>query len=320
MSLRLLPLTAVVLLCGKNAAMAQVCTFSMTNIDFGNVSLTGGNFQQTTGTLTANCSGTANQQIRVCANINAGSGGVHASGDPRYMTQGAARLGYNLFKSNGVGQTWGSYTWAPSSRPPAITVNLGGGGSGTTATTVYARIYNGQSTTGTGTYSSSFAGAQSQIDYGYAASFNCSSSLSSRSQSVPFVVRTTNNSSCTVSSTALNFGTQPDLSANRDATNTITVNCSPGTAYTVGLNNGSSGGTGPASRRMQNAAATSFITYGIYRDVSRTQAWGNTPGIDTASATGTGVSQVFTGYGRVPAQSAPLANIHTDTVVVTITY
>lgn len=320
MSVRLILPALVVLALFPAQAEAQVCSFGMTNIDFGAVSLTGGTFQQTTGTLTANCSGSANQTIRVCANFNAGSGGVHASGDPRYMAQGAARLGYNLFRSNGVGQVWGSYTWAPSPRPPAITVNLGANGSGSTATTVFARIYNGQSTTGTGTFVSNFTGSQSQVDYGYSSSFNCSSTLSSRVQSVPFTVRTTNNSSCTIATTALNFGNQPDLSVNRDATNTVTVNCSPGTAYSVGLNNGSSGGTGPTSRRMQNAGATSFITYGIYRDTGRTQAWGNNPGIDTANAVGTGVNQVFTGYGRVPAQAAPAAAIHTDTIVVTVTY
>lgn len=320
MYLRFVALLLAVLAFAAAPARAQVCNFSMTNIDFGNVSLTGGNFQQTTGTFTANCSGTPNQQIRICANFNQGSGGAHASGDPRYMTQGAANLGYNLFKSNGVGQVWGSYTWTPSPRPPSITVSLAANGSGTSATTVYARIYNGQSTTGTGTYSSSFSGSQSQVDYGYTSNFSCSSTLSSRAQSVPFVVRTTNNSSCTVATTALNFGTQPDLSANRDATNTVTVNCSPGTAYLIGLSNGSSGGTGPTSRRMQNSAGTSFISYGIYRDSNRLLPWGNTLGIDTTAGIGTGLNQAFTGYGRVPAQTAPLPEVHTDTVVVTVTY
>ena len=37
-------------------------------------------------------------------------------------------------------------------------------------------------------------------------------------------------------------------------------------------------------------------------------------------ATGSGVSQSFTVYGRVPAQSTPAAGSYTDTIKVTVTY
>ena len=320
MYLRLAAVILAALLLQGTAAQAQVCTFSNTGIDFGNVSLTGGSFQLTTGTFTASCSGTAGRTVTICPNFNAGSGGVDATGDPRYMTQGAARLGYNLFKSNGIGQVWGSYTWAPSPRPPAMSVALATNGTGSSASTIYARIYNGQSTTGTGTYSSSFSGSQTQIDYGYSTSFSCSSTLSARAQNVPFVVRTTNNSSCTVATTALDFGSQPNLTVIRDATNTININCSPGTIYTVGLNGGTSGATNPTLRRMTNVATAGYVTYGIYRDAARTQPWGDTAGSNTASGTGTGIAQSFTGYGRVPVQTTPASLVYTDTVVVSVTY
>lgn len=284
------------------------------------MNLNGGSFQSTTGTFSASCSGTPNQTIRICANFNAGSGGADASGDPRYMTQGTSRLGYNIFRSNGVGQVWGSYVWAAAPRPPALTLNLDSNGNGTITQVMYARIYNGQGASGTGTYSSRFAGAQSQVDYGYAGSFTCGASLSARAKSVPFTVRTTNNSSCTVATTVLNFGSQPDLASNRDATNTITVNCSPGTTYAIGLSNGSGGGTGPATRRMTNGATADHVTYGIYRDAARTQPWGDVAGVNTLSGTGTGAGQSVTGYGRVPVQTTPAPLTYTDTVVVTITY
>jgi spore coat protein U-like protein len=199
-------------------------------------------------------------------------------------------------------------------------VNLGSNGSGTRSRTVYGRIYPNQTTAPTGTFVSTFSGSNTQIDYGYSTSFSCSSSLSPRVQNVPFTVRLTNNASCTVNTTALNFGTQFNLSADRDATNTVTVNCTAGTAYTVGLSNGTGGGTGPTARRMTNSSTASYVTYGIFRDAARTQPWGDVSGTNTAAGTGDGTNQAFTGYGRVPPQVEPPTLTYTDTVVVTVTY
>lgn len=133
-----------------------------------------------------------------------------------------------------------------------------------------------------------FSGSQTQIDYGYETSFTCGAALSLRVQSVPFTVRVTNNSSCTISTTALNFGNQIDLDTARTTANAISVNCTGGTRYDIGLNNRSSGGTGPTTRLMKNVATAQAITYGIYRNGGYTLPWGSTPGTDTVSATGTG--------------------------------
>ncbi len=320
MCLRLALLAFALFFLQMESAAAQSCSFSNTGVDFGNVNLTSGGFQSATGTFTASCSGTRGQTVRVCANFNAGSGGVAASGDPRYLLQGATRLSYNLFKSNGVGQVWGSYTWSPAPRPPAISVTLAANGTGSVSTTIYGRLYNSQTTIPTGTFTSLFSGTHTQIDYGYAASFNCSATLSSRVQNVPFIVRATNNSACTVVTTALDFGSQTDLTAAYDAANSIGVTCTAGTVYEVGLNGGLSGAADPTQRRMTNAATPLYVTYGVYRDAARTQPWGNTPGSNTMSATGTGSAQTLTGYGRVPAQTTPNALTYTDTVVVTVTY
>ena len=48
--------------------------------------------------------------------------------------------------------------------------------------------------------------------------------------------------------------------------------------------------------------------------------WGNTVGTDTVSATGSGASQAYTVYGRVPMQTTPAAATYTDTITVTVTY
>lgn len=122
---------------------------------------------------------------------------------------------------------------------------------------------------------------------------------------------------CTVAATDLLFGTyDPTATTPLDATNTILVNCTNGTTYEIGLNLGANpDGT---TRRMTNG--TDFLAYELYQDSARTTVWGNTPGTDTVSSTGTGTDQNFTVYGRIPEQQNISAGAYTDTVNVTVTY
>ena len=88
----------------------------------------------------------------------------------------------------------------------------------------------------------------------------------------------------------------------------------------MSLNNGNRGGAGPASRQMVNPNTTDKVTYGIYLDAARSQAWGDGTMGGVASGTGNGTAQNLTGYGRIPAQTSPSAFDYNDTVVVTVTY
>lgn len=126
--------------------------------------------------------------------------------------------------------------------------------------------------------------------------------------------------SCTVSATALAFGTYNPLSASPlDGTSTITVNCTTGTTYTVGLNAGTAGGATVTTRQMVLNANT--LNYTLYRDSGRTNNWGNTPGTDTpASATATTSAAALTVYGRIPALQNVPAGAYADTVTVTVNY
>lgn len=320
MYLRIIAFVVLAFFMQAITASAQVCSFSNTGVDFGNVNLTGGAVVTSTGTFDATCTGTPGQSVDICANFDAGSGGVDASGDPRYMVQGSTKLNYNLARNNSGKQIWGSYLWAPSPVPPNLKIKLDKNGNGTASLTVYGRIYGAQTTTPTGTFIATFSGAQSQVDYGYNGVFNCGATLSSRVQNVPFVVRVTNNSTCAVTTTNLDFGAQSDLSVAKLATNSIYITCTPGTAYTIGMSNGSSGASSPTLRKMTNAATTDYVGYSIYRDAARTQVWGDGVSGGMPSATGNGLAQSFTGYGIVPAQASPSPLDYTDTLIVTITY
>lgn len=299
-------------------AEAQSCTFSMQDIDFGTINLASNTVYNTTATFQATCSGIAGRTVRVCPNFGAGSGGVAAGGNPRYMLSGATTLNYNIYRNAAVTTVWGSRFWGFAPTPPTVNVNLNGAGVGTATFTARGRIPNGQTTKPTGIYTSSFAGSNTLVSYAYSTVGNCAAIGTTNATQVPFTVTANNSSSCSVSATTLDFGNRGVLDANIDATNQITVTCSSAVPYTVSLNGGSTGASDPTQRKM--SLGPTQITYGIYRDAGRSQPWGSTIGTNTVAGTGTGSAQVLTGYGRVPPQTTPAPGTYTDTIVVTVTY
>jgi spore coat protein U-like protein len=125
---------------------------------------------------------------------------------------------------------------------------------------------------------------------------------------------------CQVSSTAaLSFGSHGVLAAALDATGTITVQCTDTTPYDIALGPGTGAGATIAARKLTGSGGAT-ITYGLYRDAARTQAWGETIDSDTQAGTGDGTAQSFTVYGRIPAQTTPVADTYQDDVAITVTY
>jgi len=314
--LGLVTFAALCALAGR--AEAQSCTFSMQNIDFGTINLAANVNFDINATFQASCSGIAGRTVRVCPNFGAGSGGVAAGGNPRYMLSGTTQLRYNIYRNNARTTVWGSRFWGFAPTPPTVNVTLNGAGVGSATFVARGRIPSGQTSLPTGIYTSSFAGSHTLVAYAYSTVGNCAAIGTTNATQVPFTVTANNNSSCTVSATTLDFGNRGVLDANIDATNQITVTCSSAVPYTVSLNGGSSGASDPTQRKM--SLGPTQITYGIYRDAGRSQPWGSTIGTNTVAGTGTGSAQVLTGYGRVPPQTTPAPGTYTDTIVVTVTY
>jgi spore coat protein U domain-containing protein, fimbrial subunit CupE1/2/3/6 len=132
-------------------------------------------------------------------------------------------------------------------------------------------------------------------------------------------VRITIQNACNIATTApttLDFGTQGPLVANIDQTSTISVTCTTGAPYNVGLDGGGAGNIN--ARRMINGVNT--VSYQLYSNSARTSVWGTTIGTDTVAGNGNGTSQTLTVYGRVPPQTTPPAAVYNDTVNVTVTY
>src|SRR5215813_5503486 len=141
------------------------CGFTITNLNFGTVDLTLNTTIDSTATLSANCTGDAGTVVRVCPNINAGSGGT-TTGSPRVMLSGSDKLNFDLYQDSARTVVWGSYLWAYSSyTAPTIDITLNGGGAGSATATIYGRIGSGQQALPPGSYSSAFSGSNTQIAY-----------------------------------------------------------------------------------------------------------------------------------------------------------
>jgi spore coat protein U-like protein len=123
---------------------------------------------------------------------------------------------------------------------------------------------------------------------------------------------------CTVTAAPLAFGNYS--SAQLDATTLLTILCTPGTTYTVGLDQGVGTGATVAVRLMDGTVTGSTLAYTIYSDTGRTTVWGNTVGTNTVAGTGTGLPQTLTGFGRIPGAQLSAPGAYTDTVTATLTY
>lgn len=301
------------------SAFAQSCSFSITTLNFGSINLAANTPFTSTATFSASCTGTANTTVRTCPNISVGSGGS-TSGNPRFLVNGTTQLNFNLYQDGGYSSVWGSNLWAfAGSYPsPTLDVPLNSSGSGTGQLTMYGQVWAGQQTLPAGTYASSFSGTQASVAYAYSTIGTCATIGNANATSAAFSVTATNTTSCSVSASNLNFGSAGVLQSLIDATSTVAITCTSAAPYTVSLDGGLGQATDPTQRKMTQGSQQ--VTYGLYQDSARTQPWGNSVGTNTEAATGSGLAQNLTVYGRVPAQSTPSPGTYTDTVVVTISY
>ena len=300
-----------------SVVIAQTCTSTISDMNFGTVNLQAGGAIDTTAVLSVTCSSSLNLQLlmRVCPNLNAGSGG--SSGSTRLMTNGANTLSYQFFQDANRTVLWGSSTNTTLGSVPAIDVIAPILGPGTATRTIYGRILGSQASKLAGTYLSMFSGGQARINYvRYLLGAPDCSTVADNPIQPSFNVQAIVNRSCTVSASPLNFGTHSAMTSNIDANGALTINCTLGLPYSISLNGGLSNAQ-PTQRRM--TLGSTAIIYGLYSNSTRTVPWGNTAG-QIVSRTGTGATESVPVYGRVAPQATPTSGVYTDTVVVTINY
>jgi spore coat protein U-like protein len=150
--------------------------------------------------------------------------------------------------------------------------------------------------------------------------FGWTATASAATTTTTFGVTATVSDSCSVTASALGFGTiDPTSGTATDATTTIDVTCSNSTTYDIGLDAGTTSGATVTSRQMDDGGGN-LLDYALYSDSGRTTNWGDTVGTDTVAGTGDGTAQTHTVYGRVPDQPTALVGSYSDTITVTVTY
>ncbi|PZS90674.1 Csu type fimbrial protein [Stenotrophomonas maltophilia] len=332
------------LLAAAPARATAVCTaIADPTLPFGNVNsnapgATTGTLNITVSCTTAALSLLATTGVRVCVGIGAGSGGGSSSSWRTMATSTSDTMNFQLYNTSNFSQVTGL---TPRGTPPAqelamtYSVPLLTGGSGAQATQLFAQIPANQ-ILASGAYSSTFSGANVVLTWAWnevllgtaTVPATCNGGATgTNSASAAFSFTATANvlPQCgSYVTTNMNFGNVTgSIPANIDQTATLTLTCLKNTAYQVSLNNGQNNPTATSTRRMATTigASTYYLTYELYRDSTRTQRWGNTLTVDTASGTGTGSAQQLTIYGRVPPVTGqPPAGTYNDVVQVTITY
>jgi spore coat protein U-like protein len=307
-------------------AVAQSCSVTPATGSFGSIDVLPGTAIDSTSTFSVSCSGAANNTVRLCIEMGRGVSAAGPSGE-RALTSGSNYLDFDFYSDSARTQLWGSWgrvIIAYGTAGVSYDLALGSTGSASHTFTAYARIAAGQTTAAPATYT--WNGLSPGLAYGYATATACptgGATTTSGGSNWDATIA----AGCNISTSTMNFGsTSSFISSNIDSAATITAQCTNTSAYSIGLSNGVN--ASGSQNRMRLGATSNYVTYGLYTDAARSNAWatttsatGCTSGTSTcALGTGTGSSQSVTVYGRVPPQNVPAAGSFTDTVVVTVTF
>lgn len=125
---------------------------------------------------------------------------------------------------------------------------------------------------------------------------------------------------CNLFALPMMFGMVSVNNPRADATAAMNIDCTPGTTFTVTLDNGLHFLAG--ARRMENPLANpsrSYLDYEIYRNAARTQRWGGTPATGITQTAPANGKVTLTAYGRVDDKKSA-AGAYQDTITVTIAF
>ena len=131
--LLLASIAAICVLSASSASAAPSCTISTTSVNFGNYNVFGGAPTDSTGTITFNCKGNANNIV-----ITLSKGGS-ATYNPRTMLKSGEALNYNLFQDAARTSIWGDGSGGTSTYTNANPAN-----NTDINVTVYGRVPIGQ--------------------------------------------------------------------------------------------------------------------------------------------------------------------------------
>ncbi|MBO2923396.1 spore coat protein U domain-containing protein [Pseudomonas asiatica] len=130
---------------------------------------------------------------------------------------------------------------------------------------------------------------------------------------------------CQITTPSINFASAPVVAGFGTVSQSLSVSCTKGSNYTVGLDDGQNVANG---RRRMKSAANNYLAYDIFKSAGAVR-WGSTGAARRASAdadvnpgTGTGTgSQVFNYNAKVYTdQATPPAATYTDSVILDVQF
>ncbi|MBH3428043.1 spore coat U domain-containing protein [Pseudomonas alkylphenolica] len=132
---------------------------------------------------------------------------------------------------------------------------------------------------------------------------------------------------CQITTPAINFGSAPVISGFSAVNQSVSLSCTKGSLYTVGLNDGLNPVSVGGRRRMKSSVGN-FISYDIFKSASAVR-WGaltsarrasSDADINPGAGTGTG-SQVFNYNAKVYSdQATPPAGSYLDSVILDVQF
>lgn len=141
-----------------------------------------------------------------------------------------------------------------------------------------------------------------------------------QSATTDFEVRIDITSTChfAADATDVDFGSVASTATNVTASGALSVLCTPGTDFSIELDEGENG-DGAGNRAMAGSGGVT-VPYQLYQDTGMQVPWGVGAGANAYSGTGTGSAETIEVHGRVPSANFRAGDDYSDTVIATITY
>jgi spore coat protein U-like protein len=125
---------------------------------------------------------------------------------------------------------------------------------------------------------------------------------------------------CAVSTVPVQFGQYISIDPLPvDAVGNVKVTCGAGTPFMIKLDPGESPAKSFHPREMRSATGGAALGYNLFRNVSRTEVWGDgTNSTFAQPGVGRGVEELFPVYGRIPGRQNVGVGFFRDSITVTV--
>lgn len=124
---------------------------------------------------------------------------------------------------------------------------------------------------------------------------------------------------CTITASPMNFGSLFGVTGSARTSATISLRCTPNTAYGVELDYGLN--KQGQNRRMFNPVGNRYLRYRVFADAGYSQQWDDRPRRQVSGNTGATGMVTLTAYGEIPSVTNLAASgTYSDTVVVTVEF